>query len=314
MRGRLRAGWGSTPETVAFVWQYLFFRILSVAAPLVPPRLAYAACDLIGGLAYRLLPRPRRSVRYNLARVTRESGSDLERSVKEVFKGGAKYYYDTFRIPALSDDRLLQIASIAGLERIDRALERGRGAIIVTAHLGSPALVAQLLGLRGFKVTTPAEPVKPDALFELLSRVRGGRGIKLVPLSTGITRELTEALGRNELVGLVADRDLQGTGVLVDFFGAPFSLPAGPVMLAMRTGAAIVPGFTCRTGDGRFEGYMGEEVQLESTGNLKVDVKSNTQRLAGEMEKGIRRCPRQWVVFQRVWPEPRDGDATGVAV
>jgi phosphatidylinositol dimannoside acyltransferase len=281
----------------------------------VPPRLAYALCNFLGDVAYRALPRQRRSVRENLARVTGECGGRaLDRLARGVFRSGAKYYYDTFKVPSLTDAELRRVASMQGWERLDRALERGKGVVLCTAHLGSPSPVAQLLAMRGHVVTTPAEPVRPRRLFDLISRARGSRGIKLTPVGPGTARELTDALRRNEVVGIVVDRDVQKTGVPVEFFGSTARLPAGPVTLALRTGAAMVPAFAYRSDSGRFEGQIQEAMELERTGNLREDIRRNTQKLATVLEEAIGRCPEQWIVFQPVWPAGQSEDGMGAAL
>jgi lauroyl/myristoyl acyltransferase len=291
------------------VIHYLAFWLLSVAAPLVPSRLAYVACDLLGDMAYLALPRQRKSVQANLARVTgdrRVAG----RLARGVFRSGARYYYDTFKVPSLTDAELLRVASIQGWERLDRALERGNGVVLCTAHLGSPSLVAQLLSTRGYKVTVPAEPVRPRRLLELISRARGSRGIKLIPIGPGTTRELTDTLRRGEVVGIIVDRDVQKTGTPVKFFGATATLPAGPVTLALRTGATLVPAFTYRLDSGRFEGRIEEPMELERSGDLREDIRRNTQKLAATLERAIGQSPEQWVVFERVWSVGQGEDAT----
>jgi phosphatidylinositol dimannoside acyltransferase len=268
----------------------------------VPPRLAYALCDALGDIAYRALPRQRRAVRSNLARVLGERSRNLDRRVQQVFRSGAKYYYDTFKVASLTDAELMRLAPVSGWDNLDRALEAGKGALLATAHLGSPGLVSHSLSVRGYSVTVPAEPVRPKRLFDLMCRVRGSRGNRLIPVGPGTTRELTDALRRNEVVGILVDRDVQKTGVTVDLFGAPVPLPAGPVTLALRTGAALVPAFTFRTRDGRLEGRIGEPVEIERTGSLREDVRRNTQKVAALLEEAVRRCPEQWVVFEPMWP------------
>lgn len=283
--------------------QYLAFRALAAVAPLPPPGLGYWLCDRVAELLYLLLPRRRTTVRRNLSVVLRGRNANLDALVRATFRQGLRYYYDTFRAPALTDKELASLATIRGWEHIERALSRGKGAIVFTAHFGSPALVAQLLAVRGFKVTTAAEPVRPQRLLDLMTRVRGSRGITLLPLNQRSARELAEVLRRNEVVGVVADRDIQGTGITVDLFGVPKNLPSGPVLLALRSGAPILPAFTYRREGNRLEGVIGEPVALERTGDLRRDVKINTQALARVLERAISEAPEQWIVFEPVWPE-----------
>jgi KDO2-lipid IV(A) lauroyltransferase len=77
----------------------------------------------------------------------------------------------------------------------------------------------------------------------------------------------------------------------------------GPAMLALRTGAMLVPGFGFREKDDHFVADIWEPLALERTGNLKEDLRLNTQRVAATLEAAIRARPEQWVVFKPVWTE-----------
>ncbi len=284
--------------------EYLVFRLLSLLAPRIPPRVAYWLCNPIGDAICRLLAGRRRTVRRNLSTILGPQARDLDRRTREVFREGVKNYYDTFLAPALSDQELERLVSLEGWDNLRRALERGKGVVLVTAHLGSPSLVAQILGTRKCRLTVVAEPLRPRRLFELMARVRATReGIRIVPFGPTVTGELTEALRRNEIVGLVADRDISKNGVPVRFFGVDTLLPVGPVMLALRTGAALVPAFTHRLEGGSLVGRIDEPMELERTGSLREDLRLNTQKLATVMEEAVRKSPEQWTVFEPIWPE-----------
>ena len=283
--------------------QYLAFRVLGLLAPIVPPSLAYWLCDRLGDIVYWLLPKRRATVSRNISRVVRGREVALEPMVRGTFREGTKYYYDTFRAAALSDAQLERLVHFDGLDILGNVLEQGRGAIILTAHFGSPSLVVQIIAMRGYKITTVVEPVKPQKLFDLLNGARGSRGIRLLPLGPSSFQDLSAALRRNEVVGLLADRDLQGTGVSVKLFGAETKLPIGPVMLSLRTGAPLLPTFGVRDENGKFRGYMEEPVPLERTGDLREDIRVNTQKAAEVLERAISKRPDQWIVFEPIWPE-----------
>lgn len=292
--------------------EYLVFRFLSLLAPRIPPRLAYRLCDPIGDLAWLLLPARRRTVRANLEAILGSDASDIDRRARQVFREGARYYYDTFLAPALSDTELERLITVEGWENLERALQQGRGVVMVTAHLGSPSLVAQILGVRKRKIVVVVEPVRPPQLFDLMSRARATRGeIRILPLGPDTTKELSEALRRNEIVGLVADRDVAGNGVPVRFFGRETSMPVGPVMLSIRSGAPLITAFAYRVEGGRFLACIDPPLEIERTGNLREDLCRNTQRVAAVLEAAIRRSPEQWAVFEPIWFEKDAGHSSG---
>ena len=283
--------------------QYFAFRLLATLAPLLPARVAYWLCDCVGDLIYRLLPRRRATVRRNLSIVLRRGPDEVEPLVRETFRQGMKYYYDTFRIPALMDADLDNLIDLEGWPNVERALEAGKGVVIFTGHFGSPALVAQIVVVRGHHITSVVEPVKPARLFDLINGIRGSGRVTFLPLGPDSFRDLAEVLRQNGIVGIVGDRDILGTGVRVKLFGVETTLPGGPVMLCLRTGAALIPAFTFRKGNGRFGARVGEPVALDITGGLRESVSVNTQKLAGLLEDVIAKSPEQWIVFEPIWPE-----------
>ncbi len=292
--------------------QYLAFRLLAFLAPVVPPRFAYWLCDLIADVAYRLLPRQRATVLRNLSVIMKDCPvSTKEKMARATFREGVRYYYETFRVPALSDDELTRLVHLDGLEHLDAALRRGKGAIMFTGHFGNPALAVQLIAQRGIKITTVVEPIRPQRLFDLVNGARANRGIRYLPLGPSIFKVLAAALARNEVAGIVGDRDLQGTGVSVKLFGAATRFPAGAVMLALRTGAPVLPAFGWRDPDGLFRGFVGEPIEMDRTRDLREDIRVNTQKLADVLESLVARNPEKWIIFEPIWQEGAAEPAVG---
>jgi len=131
-----------------------------------------------------------------------------------------------------------------------------------------------------------------------------------VPLGPEAATAVLSALRANEIVCLLCDRDIQGGGVDVSFFGERTTLPAGPAMLGLRAGAAVLPTavyFTSKV-DGH-HAIVRPPLPMDRTGGLRESVSAITQLLAGELEWLIRRAPEQWHLFQPNWPsDPGYGD------
>jgi lauroyl/myristoyl acyltransferase len=240
-------------------------------------------------------------VRANLGRVL--GHAPPERLVRAVFRYGALAYYDVLRLPGLSPTALRAAVEVRGWEHLEVARAPGRGVLLVTAHLGSVSLVGQMVALGGCPANVVVEAL-PPRLLALLQGPRASHGITPLPAGPGLLRAIVAALGRNEVVGLLSDRDVLGNGIAVTFFGTPTRLPGGAAGLGLRTGAAVLPAFTARRPDGRYLGWFEPPVPLVSTGNVRADVQTNTERITRIVEAAIRRYPEQWTVFQRVWPDP----------
>ena len=279
---------------------YLSFRLGERLAPRLPRRLGYRLADAAGDLSWLFNRRGRRAVRWNLGQVL--GRPPPRRMVRTVFRHGARNYYDTFMIPALSRAELLALVEVPSWEPLDRALSRGRGAIMVGGHISSVSLAGQAVAAAGYPITCVAERVEPPELDVLLHRLRSAGGIRMLPLETDSSRALLAALGRNEVVGLVMDRDVAGTGVEVPFYGAPARLPGGAALLAIRSGAPILSAVAYRTPDQRFRGEIGEPIEIERGASLAEGVAATTRRIGERLERLIAVHPEQWTVFQPIWP------------
>lgn len=235
------------------------------------------------------------------------SGVRLRRAVNEAFETYARYYLESFRLPSLSARQVDAGMSVVGYEEhVLPALDAGSGVILALPHLGGWEWAGRWLADRGHPVTAVVERIEPPELFDWFAQLRADLGMTIVPLGDGAARELLGALARNEVVCLLSDRDLQRNGVEVEFFGERTTLPAGPAMLGLRTGAPVLPTavyFRGRTGNGH-HGWVRPPLDTARREGVRLrdDVARVTQDLAHELEVLIRRAPTQWHLFQPNWP------------
>lgn len=287
----------------------LLYYLLKTAAtiiPKVPVPLGYLWCDVAGNLLYLLNRNARRNVLANLQRVlnTRDPGK-VKPATRGVFRYTVKNYYDLFRLPGLSKKDVQALLDLKGVEHLDEALAKGKGVIFLSGHLGNFNLSAQILAVRGHRMTIVVEQLKSDGLQRLLEGLRESQGINFVPLGGNEARTIYKALRRNEVVGVMGDRDVAANGVPVSFFGETASLPAGPAALALRTGAPLITAYTIRKPDGSSLGFIEPPVELEDTGDFRRDIQAGTQRIAHRLERYIREAPEQWAVLQPIWSGER---------
>jgi lauroyl/myristoyl acyltransferase len=290
------------------------YRLALGLAARVPPAVAYPLLDGLADLVRLAAPGPRAAVEANLEQVLGGRGRRHAWAVRGVFRHNLRNYYDTFRLPAMSNDDVLRFVQLQGLERLDPILARGTGAILFGPHVSSVVVGAQALALAKRGGTVVVEPVEPPEMLDLMLRVRGSHGLTFTPLGPRLAIDLGATLRRNELAFLVVDRDLGGNGVPCEFFGRETRLPIGPALLAIRTGAPIVPTYVSRRRDGRLDGVVGEPLVIERTGDLRRDLAAITRRVTRRLEYHIARHPEQWTVLQRVWDVVRpeaEGDRDG---
>src|SRR5260370_37479085 len=151
---------------------------------------------------------------------------------------------DFLLLPALSRERVRRLVEVRGLEHIDAVLARGRGAIVVTPHFGSWDMAAAAAVAHGVRLTAVADRFGSQELDRAVVGAREKFGMKVVPVGVAAGRAVLNALRHNEVVALVCDLPKEGRNVAVSLCGQPALVPAGPAVLALRTGAPVVP-ITC---------------------------------------------------------------------
>jgi KDO2-lipid IV(A) lauroyltransferase len=168
------------------------------------------------------------------------------------------------------------------------------------------------LSIKGYRMTAVAEELKPHSVFELFLRHRRALGMGIVPLSTAanVGTKLLELLSENQIITLVADRDLTGRGVVVDMFGAPRRLPAGPAYLALATNTplSVCAVFTTPIG---WHTKIGAPVEIERSGVMREDVTTLTKVIAAGFERYIASAPVDWHMFQPAWEDDEAGPSDG---
>lgn len=229
-------------------------------------------------------------------------GAELRRSVRETFWSYTRYWIDSFRLPDLDLETIDAGFSAEGYEHVAESLARGVGPILVLPHLGGWEWAAfWLTQVQGIPVTAVVEAVEPPELFEFFVEFRRALGMNIVPLGPGAGTEVLRAIKAGHIVCLLADRDIEGTGVPVEFFGETTTLPAGPATLALRTGAPLLPTAVYFQGEVH-HGVVGPPLPAERRGRLRDDVAHLTQEMAGRLEGLIRAAPEQWHLQQPNWP------------
>jgi phosphatidylinositol dimannoside acyltransferase len=166
--------------------------------------------------------------------------------------------------------------------------------------MGNWDAIGRALSLEGLPVISVAERLRPDRLFRLFLDHRRGLGMEIVGLDEDVGRQLADMLEANRFVALVADRDLSGKGVEVEMFGSPRRLPAGPALLALRTGAPLVTAALYQTPTG-WRAVVHEPIVFEPTGDRRADVAALTERIARAFERDIAVAPADWHLFQPGW-------------
>ena len=246
----------------------------------------------------------------NLRRVVgpEPSGKELRALSRAAMDSYARYWFEVFRLPVISGERLVAEMHCEDEDRLFAALDSGRGAVLALPHMGNwDQAGAWIIARYVPRLTTVAERLKPESLARRFFAFREGLGFEVLPATGGVQRfgVLAQRLRAGGLVCLPADRDITGGGIEVDFFGEKAHMMGGAAALAAQTGAALMP--VTLWFDGPYWGaHIHEEIPVPEDGTRREKVAAMTQQVARVFEAGIAEHPEDWHMLQRVFSADLD--------
>jgi Kdo2-lipid IVA lauroyltransferase/acyltransferase len=277
---------------------------------LMPRRLSRAFGIGLGRAVYLLHLRLRRVGMRNLALAFPDK-TEAERAVilRGVFTSLGRQLAELCQFPKYTLENVEQVVVYDGLENYDRAYARGKGVLFLTAHFGAWELSAFAHSLHGHWLHVVMRPMDNEYLDRLIQSYRTMHGNKTVG-KDDFVRGLLAAMKAGEVVGILMDTNMTPPqGVFVDFFGIPACTASGLARIALRTDAAVVPGFTIwDEALGKYRLRFDPAVELVRTGDVEVDIVANTQKFTKVIEDYVRKYPEQWLWVHRRWKTRREGE------
>lgn len=284
---------------------YLALRLLVEIGGRVPLAILDAIAGAAGTLGWWASRRIREVTRDHMRHVLGPAASDgdVDRAARACTRAAARGYAAFAHLPRLTPDLVrASVTAFDGLDTLIEAREAGRGAILVSAHLGAPEVLSHAAPAFGLDFAAIAEPLRPQRVHDFVQSVRAVPGVRYLTADLGGLREARAHLSAGGMLGLLVDRDVLGTGRPYAFFGERALMPAGAVELARRTGVPIVAVWVLRErGASRYR-LVAERVALPAaTGERAADVDSGMRALIVALEAGIRRAPGQWTPLAPIW-------------
>jgi lauroyl/myristoyl acyltransferase len=213
----------------------------------------------------------------------------------------ATYWCDAFRMPDWSQERIANLP-VTGVEHLERSMaDFDVSPIIVVPHAGNYDAGAAFLAARYGSLTTIAERLKPEKLFDKFVKFRASNGVEVLAAGDpSAMKILKDRIHEQKLVGIVGERDLSRRGITVDFFGSPARMPAGPAALARRTGAPL------HTASFWYEGRqphaaISEPLAVDRSDDTETAMQSTTRSWADSLAEGIALHPGDWHMLQPLW-------------
>jgi KDO2-lipid IV(A) lauroyltransferase len=233
------------------------------------------------------------------------SEEELRRLVRDALRSYARYWLEAFRLPNLSRGQIEREFHLERSHLLGECVQAGTGCVIALPHAGNWDFAGAWVCAQGWPLTTVAERLKPEGVFRRFVAYRESLGMEIIPMTGGNRPPLDileERVRQGRIVPLLADRDLSARGVEVTFFGGRTRMPAGPALLAIRTGAPLFIVSLWYEGDaprGQVDGPV--PVPSPDSGPLDVRVRALTQTIADYLADGIAKHPADWHMLQKVW-------------
>lgn len=276
----------------------LALRAFVALFPRLPQRLTRGFVEVAARLSFWIMRRYRRRMEETVARVLGgELGGPRARRafLYRAWRNLARGIHETGCALYARPEEIRSMVQMEGEEHLERALARGRGVIALSAHLGSFTLIGARLSAAGYPFSVVVKQPADRRFAALMDSYRERVGIRTIPAKPRreAVGQILRALRRNETVLLIADEFKAGK-IEISFLGRSAPAPRGPVTLALRTGAAIVPMFVVRDGDGGLRLRILPEVELLRCPDPAREIAANVVRVSARLEEMIRRYPDQW--------------------
>ncbi len=278
--------------------------LFSLIIKVMPGAWVYGLAKGIANLGYHIARRHRRVAleTLDIAFGNQKSAAEKDKIVRDCFTFLAKGVLELLFLmdrPEILKERV----SIVGEENLKACFDKGRGVILVSAHFGNFPLLMARLSLAGYKVAGIMRPMRDEKVEKIFMEKRSRLGIKTIysqPRNTCVNESI-RTLRDNELLFIPIDQNFGTGGVFVEFFGKKAATAIGPVVLARRTGASILPCFIVREKDDTQKIIFEPALELEEGSSDEETVHINIQKLTNIIESYIRRYPAEWGWIHRRW-------------
>jgi len=285
---------------------YLLTLCLRRAILLLPFSLAFRITSFLGLLAYYLLPGERQKIVLNLKRafVNEKTDKEIKMIARGVFMNCGRSLTEVIFWHKLGIEHLRTHVNIVNPENLIRAFDGGQGVIGLTAHLGNwEYLAATIANILKIKFVVIARTLSNPWLNRLMEKTRLSMGVNFIYRGqSGL--EVLRRLKRNEGLGILADQNIRGEGIYVDFFGHPAKTHKELSELILRTGAIVVPMFITRNKSlTEHTLIIDNPIIFQCTGDKEEDMKNISVVYTSVIEKYVRQNPEQWMWMHNRWED-----------
>lgn len=290
-----------------FYFEYIVFKVFYWLIIGLPEQAAYGLGIIIGKLAYLVDVKHKKIAYDNIALVLNiKKATEIEKIIKSSYRNLGLNLVEFLRLRLLNKEWQERHIEIMGQQFVEKALEKGKGVVFLVSHFGNWELMGACGSIRLLENASNAylyavgRPMKNPLTDELIHQIRIASGIKILP-KKNVLQELLQKLRENQTVGILADQNAGHEGIFVDFLGKEASTVTSPIVLAFKTGAAIIPVFMIREGISKHKMIVEQPLEIKQKGDFYFDLYENTQKFTKKIEEYVRKYPSQWFWLHQRW-------------
>ncbi len=281
---------------------YILYRIAYFLANSLPLKAAYGLASFFAYVFYLSQYEDRAAIIGNFEAILGPAADrrKLPGMVRELYRNFAKYLVDFLRSSEINEEYIRKFVKVEGARNIETALAKGRGVIMLSAHIGNWELGGSVISLIGYPISAVVLPHRNKKVGEFFKKRRLAG--KLTPIDMGSSlKACYHILGSNNVLGLLGDRDFTGGGLVFDFFDKPTRFPKGPYVFSCRLGSPIVPTLIVRLPDDTFKISFEEPIYADAGLTEEADVTELAKKCISIIESYVKKYPTQWYVFKNMW-------------
>ncbi len=275
--------------------EYFAFRLFLLFVHILPFRAMVFIFRALACVCYYIFGGLRNNALENLSIAFAQKTKQEKNSIaKESFKNMVTTFVEFAYMSKYSDKKIASMIQIEGLDKLQNALDKGRGVVIITGHIGNWENIVAILGVQKIRSAFIVRGLDNYKIGQYVSRLRTRHGGQEIDRRTADYRKIFEALKENRAIGFLSDQNFMD-GVFVYFFGKLASSATGSIKIAMKRGSPIIFAFDKRNADYTHTVTFSEEMTLDDKGSKEKTLLYNTQKYTTILERYIRENPKDWL-------------------
>jgi KDO2-lipid IV(A) lauroyltransferase len=282
---------------------YKLLRAMILVLGFIPFSVAQFIGKMAGTLAF-MVPMSRKKVALENILCSFDgmmTRTEARKLLRKVYLHFGQMFLEVPHAMRLSPQNIHKYVVFDSEQNLRDALAKGKGVLALTGHFGNWELMAAAVAMHFGNSSVVARPLDFKPADQLMIDLRSRYGSEIIPARRGM-RHLIRAARRNKIIGILLDQNVDWyDGTFVDFLGRPACVNKGLALLALKTGAPVIPFFSVRDKSGRYRIIIGKEVALIRTGDKTRDIEDNTALFTSIIESYVRKYPHHWFWFHKRW-------------